>query len=290
VPIIVGAIIGAYTGGVLANDGQANPLKWDYSSGKTWGYMIGGAIVGGISGGVGGAIATSGVPFANTLAIAGSSLTSSIGTHVYTGGQTDISISFGFGSYNFSTGELGYLGKKGNSSMENIGYGLGGLANASDILAGFKPGSVELQTENIPSADGNKDLIGHSQLNHNGDVLVDFGPTGDWAKFEPGRNDWINYSSNGKYKLISEMPGNKYSPIRVQGVNVDRLHKISARMNSKPGFYQVLTRSCSSTVSRALTMSGVPAIGIHPYILHAQMYLRSIGARPTLFSHYLYSR
>jgi len=192
-------------------------------------------------------------------------------------------------SFNFSTGEFGHLGKKGNSFLENLGYGLGGLANASDILAGFKPGSVEWQTENIPSEDG-KDLTGHSQLNHNGDVLVDFGPTGDWAKFEPGRNDWINYSSNGEYKLISEMPGNKYSPIRVQGVNVDRLYKISARMNSRPGFYQVLTRSCSSTVSRALTMSGVPAIGIHPYILHAQMYLRSIGARPTLFSHYLYNR
>jgi len=120
-----------------------------------------------------------------------------------------------------------------------------------------------------------------------GDVLVDFGPTGDWAKFEPGRNDWIDYSFNGKYKLISEIPGNKYSPIRVQGVNVDRLYKISARMNAKPGFYLVLTRSCSSTVSRALTISGVPAIGIHPYILHSQMYLRSIGARPMLYSHYL---
>lgn len=86
------------------------------------------------------------------------------------------------------------------------------------------------------------------------------------------------------------MPGNKYSPINVQGVNVDRLYQISARMNSKPGFYQVLTRSCSSTASRALTMSGVPAIGIHPYILHAQMYLRGIGVRPSLYSYNLYNR
>jgi REP element-mobilizing transposase RayT len=28
-------------------------------------------------------------------------------------------------------------------------------------------------------------------------------------------------------------------------------------------------------------------IGIHPYMLHAQMYLRSIGVRPMLFSYYL---
>ena len=48
----------------------------------------------------------------------------------------------------------------------------------------------------------------------------------------------------------------------------------------------MLTRSCSSVASRALTMSGVPAIGLHPYLLHGQMYLRNIGMRPSLYSHY----
>lgn len=41
IPIIIGAVVGAYTGGTLANNGQLNPFKWDYSSGKTWGYMLG---------------------------------------------------------------------------------------------------------------------------------------------------------------------------------------------------------------------------------------------------------
>ena len=50
-PIIIGAaaIIGAYTGGVIANEGQYNPVKWDYSAGKTWGYMLGGAAIGAAS-------------------------------------------------------------------------------------------------------------------------------------------------------------------------------------------------------------------------------------------------
>jgi len=91
VAMIIGAALGAYSGGVIANDGQYNPIKWDYSSGKTWGYMFGGAVVGGASGSVGWATASSGIPMANTAAIAGASLTNSLGTYVYTGGQSSIS-------------------------------------------------------------------------------------------------------------------------------------------------------------------------------------------------------
>jgi hypothetical protein len=40
--VITGALTGAYSGGVIANDGQYNPTKWNYSSGKTWSYMLGG--------------------------------------------------------------------------------------------------------------------------------------------------------------------------------------------------------------------------------------------------------
>ncbi|MDR2652592.1 MAG: hypothetical protein LBC68_09830 [Prevotellaceae bacterium] len=65
VPVIIGAAVGAYSGGVIANNGQMNPFKWNYNS-QTFGYMLGGAIVGGISGYAGAYIATSGIPFANT--------------------------------------------------------------------------------------------------------------------------------------------------------------------------------------------------------------------------------
>ena len=30
VPVIIGAAIGMYSGGVIANKGQYNPVKWDW--------------------------------------------------------------------------------------------------------------------------------------------------------------------------------------------------------------------------------------------------------------------
>lgn len=50
--IIIGAVVGAYFGGVQAN-GSWNPLKWNWGSSETWGGIFGGAIIGGISGGAG---------------------------------------------------------------------------------------------------------------------------------------------------------------------------------------------------------------------------------------------
>ena len=54
------ALIGAYTGGVIANDGKYDPTKWDFSSGKTWAYMGGGAVIGGVSAGFSAAVGAAG--------------------------------------------------------------------------------------------------------------------------------------------------------------------------------------------------------------------------------------
>lgn len=69
----------------------------------------------------------------HTIGIMYSSSISSKGMSTLSGGMMQPSVSFGFGSYNFSKGELGYLGKKGNSTFENIGYFMGAITNASDI-------------------------------------------------------------------------------------------------------------------------------------------------------------
>ncbi|WP_185210780.1 FG-GAP-like repeat-containing protein [Sphingobacterium mizutaii] len=291
VPVIVGAVIGAYVGGTLANDGQLNPLKWDYSSGRTWGYMFGGAIVGGASGLVGGAIATSGIPFANTAAIAGASLTNSLGTHLYTGGLTDITIAFGFGSYNFSTGEFGYLGKKGNSAMENIGYGLGALANVSDILIGLQPKGVDLVTEK-------SDAVGHSAIvkegtttgvsgNADPNALISVGPDritdpmGSWHWMK-GTNKWSSYSA-----VAEEHP----RWIQNIKVNMNTIEKYSNWLNklesSNKLIYSLELSSCVTHTSAALNLSGIFNIGIHPFLLNAQMYLWSNGVRPWTYSYYL---
>jgi RHS repeat-associated protein len=285
IPVIIGAIVGAYSGGVIANDGQYNPFKWDYSSGKTWGYMLGGAVVDGISGYAGWAIAGSGIPMANTAAIAGSSLINSVGTWAYTGGQTPISISFGIASYDFTNNEWGYLGKKGNKWYENLGYGLGALANAADILAGFKPGDVTLRTENDPNYSPKGDPIGHSQLSDaNGNNLIDWGPTENKTSLL-GLVEGTNSYEQGQ--LIPNLKGSSFwNPVDIKGVNVDRIMSFSNYLN-QGGKYNLLYNNCVSMTSRALNMSGVFNIGIHPYLLHAQMYLRSIGVRPMLYSHFL---
>ncbi|MCK9562616.1 MAG: hypothetical protein M0R02_07840 [Bacteroidales bacterium] len=278
-PTAIGADLGMWQGGSLAN-GTMNPLKWDYSSGKTWGYMAGGAVVGGASGFLGGMVATSGMPMANTAGVVAGSFVNSAGTFIYTGGQTDMSVSLGVVSYNFNQNELGYLGKKGNSTLENIGYGLGLLANVSDVLAGFNPGEVQLNTEN-------SDAVGHSALTkvgetnpHNSLVSVGPDPGGKWIfnpfKFKNGTNDWNNYVNASK----------DVWKVGVEGVNLERIANYGANLN-KGVNYNLYFSSCVNHTARALTLAGAPAIGIHPFILHSQMVLRSVGFRPMLYSYYL---
>jgi hypothetical protein len=277
-PYTIGADIGMWQGGSLAN-GTMNPFKWDYSSDKTWGYMAGGAVVGAASGGAANAVATSGMLGANTAAIMTGSFINSVGTAIYTGGQTDVSVSFGVASYNFDKNEWGYLGKRGNSAIQNMGYGLGALANVSDVLAGFKPGEVQLNTEN-------SDAIGHSALTkvsetnpHNSLVSVGPDPGGKWIfnpfKFKNGTNDWKNYVNAGDDVL----------KVGVEGVNLERIANYGANLN-KGVKYNLYFSSCVNHTARALTLAGAPAIGIHPFILHSQMVLRSVGFRPLLYSYY----
>ncbi|MDD4754265.1 MAG: hypothetical protein PHT78_13700 [Desulfitobacteriaceae bacterium] len=281
-PWAIGADIGMWSGGSAAN-GTMNPFKWDYSSGKTWGYMAGGAVVGGVSGGFAGSIATSGMPMANTAAIMGGSFMNSVGMNIVTGGQTDVSIGFGVASYNLSKGEWGYLGKKGNSLIENIGYGLGAVANVGDILAGFNTSDVQLNTEH-------SDAIGHSALTKVGEtnpnssfVSVGPDPGGKWIfnpfKFKKGTNHWKNYVN----------AGDDVSKVPVRGINLKRIVNYGANLD-KGVKYNLYTSSCVTHTARALTLAGAPSIGIHPFILHAQMYMRNIGAHPFLFSYYSYNR
>jgi len=287
-PVIIGAVVGAYIGGSIANDGQMNPTKWDFSAGRTWGFMIGGAIAGGVSGALGASIAASGMPFANTCSIMASSFTNSTLTCLYTGGQTPVSINFGFGSYDFTNNSFGFLGKKGNSALENVGYAFGTMANVCDALAGLHPGEVDLQTENTSSATQGKDLIGHSQLvDKEGNSLVDFGPGkgGDFYKFNQGRNNWTEYATDGRVTQVKDLNGNLFNKgISIKGVNLSRVTSISNKLNQEPGFYNFMLRSCSSVAARTLTASGVPMFGLHPYLLHFQANLWNIGVRPWSFN------
>lgn len=95
--------------------------------------MLCGSLAGAISGYVGAVVAGTGIPLCNTLSIVTASTLNSGLTYLYTDGKTDFVVSMGVASYNFSKGEFGYLGKEGNSLMDNIGYTLGAITNLCDL-------------------------------------------------------------------------------------------------------------------------------------------------------------
>jgi RHS repeat-associated protein len=287
IPVIIGAVIGAYTGGVIANDGQFNFTKWDYGSGKTWGYMFGGAVVGGVSGLAGAAVATSGIPMANTLSIMTSSFVNSVGTSMYTGGQTPISMSFGAFSYDFTNGKFGYLGKGGNKWYENMGYAFGAMANLSDALTGFSPQKVDLVTEHT-------EVVGHSALVKEGtwtgetrpdpNALISVGPdgAGSWH-WKTGTNGWWSHSAKGEALWRQTLK-----------VNMNTIRGYARWLNNleQKGHlvYSLELSSCVTHTSMALNLSGIFNIGIHPYLLNAQMALWSNGIRPWSFNQFMMRR
>ncbi len=278
IPFGIGAIIGGYSGYKV---GEAKGAKgWSMA-----GYIFGGAAIGGLSGALGAEIAASGVFMANTTSIMAGSYMNSAGMAVLSGGMIQPSVSFGFGSYNFGTGEFNYLFDGDNKWYEDLGYGLGAIANISDILKGFHTDEVQLQTENLTNATG-KDNIGHSQLvDTKGNSLVDFGPGkgGDFYKFNTGRNNWTEYASGGRITQTKDIPGNIFNtPQTIKGVNINLLRKYSSWLNKKPGFYNFALRSCSTQAARGLTLSGVPVFGIHPYLLRFQI---ANGLRPYMFNY-----
>lgn len=275
IPVIIGAVIGTYTGGVIANEGQYNPIKWDYSSGKTWGYMLGGAVVGGASGYAGWAIAGSGIPMANTAAIAGSSLINSVGTWAYTGGQTPISISFGVASYDFTNGTFGYLGKKGNKWYENLGYGFGALANLSDAISFLRGGGQNIKVNSAKTS--KKDWWGHSSItDENGNSLVSVGPPFDdpVGKSNSLSETWKNSIKNANLKWDTYLGEKGTWSVELNNISTNAISKYASGITR----WDLLLNSCIGHTSRASWSAGVPNIYLfHPHFLNTQLLIRQLG-------------
>lgn len=274
-PVIIGAVIGGYTGYKMA---EAKGL--DIGNLKTWGYMLGGAVVGGVSGYLGASVAASGAIMASTQAMIVSSFTYSLGMNFVGGGMNSVNVSFGFGSFDFSSGQFGYLGKKRNSFLQNFSYGLGAIANINDAMAGFNTtniGDTELVTEH-------GDMIGHSAIVEPGTMtnnsIISFGPPNRDFSLNPfksvmGTNKWWNHIGEEKVWRTT-----------ISGVNTSKILKYGLQLSTDTPKYNVYFSSCVTHTSAALMRSGFLNIGIHPFILHGQAYLRSIGIR-TYMSHYL---
>ncbi len=288
VPALIGAIIGMYSGGVLANDGEYNPFRWNYNSGTTWGYMLGGCITGFFSGWAGAAIAASQIPMANTVSLVASSFISSVGTNIYTDERVPVSFNFGFFSYNFTDNTWDWMFKSGNGCFENIGYIFGAMANLSDILIGSNPQKVDLVTQHGDKDGGHSALVKHQTMTSSseGDPnrIISVGPNlsdrRSWH-WKQGTNLWKTYS-------------NKYSSIWRQSVNVNMrtitkyANWLNRLQNNGKLIYSVEISSCVTHTSIALNLSGVFNIGIFPSLLNAEMLLWSNGIRPWSYLHLLY--
>jgi Domain of unknown function (DUF6443) len=282
--VLIGSAIGAFSGWQLGKSMGA----------KGWGmagYIVGGAAVGAISGGFASGIATSGVAYANTLAIVGGSFTNSIGMSALSG-QDNVSVSFGAASYNFSNNEWGYLGKKGNSRMENLGYALGAMANVQDIFAGNSGGSVD--------AKARKKVSGHAWIEGE-DINISVGPGG--VDLKPDATG-IKWESQYLFKTVEgENFITKYNPnetfsTKINNVNVSKLKNMTNFLNKgkslsgNHGLKYGVWNGCVNQTSRALFRSGVLNLNTFlpitsPVLLNAELAARNYGM---MFSYIMTSK
>jgi RHS repeat-associated protein len=275
----IGTAAGAYTGYKIAD-----AKGYNFGDLQTYGYMLGGAAIGGLSAYAGATIAAGGGFMANTASIMYSSTFNSMGMAVLSGGMMSPSISFGVASYDFGTGKWGYLGKKGNSALENIGYGFGALANLTDVVSLFGGGTnTDLIVEK-------KDAISHSALvNESEGINVSVGP---YRELGEGIDMTALKSGTGTFKELSRtMKGKVWAnhatdglgwKVPINNVNKNILSKLSTnlqtKMNNQTLMWNLLGKSCVGYTAKALWSVGVPNLGgIHPYWLQLQMITRQFG-------------
>jgi hypothetical protein len=126
----------------------------------------------------GSGITAAGGAFANTLGIAASSFIGSVGTNITRNGKSGVNVSIGFASYSFKDNEFNYFGKKGNSVLENIGFGFGALANLQDLVDWNKGGDIDILAR--------RKLAGHSQSQQGEDITISVGPHRDAVDLKRG--------------------------------------------------------------------------------------------------------
>ncbi len=167
--------------------------------------------------------------------------------------------------------------------MENVGYTFGALADVSDVLIGINPQEINIVTEH-------SDAVGHSAIVEYGtqtgttnsgtmkdpNALISVGPNpkadGSWH-WGKGINSWYSHSNKTDKIWRQTLYVNK-NTIQKYGNWLNKLE-----LNDKL-VYSVELSSCVTHTSAALNLSGIFNIGLHPYLLNAQMYLWSNGVRP----------
>jgi hypothetical protein len=216
---------------------------------------------------------------------------------MYTGGQTDVGVSFGFASFNFNKNKWGYLGEKGNSTLENIGYGFGALANLQDIVAWNRGTEIDVYSRS------DRGLAGHSEIRGDeGSISISVGPHKSSLNLKPGtdglkwESQYLRHSvraENVEYidvvgDVIEGFAPDRHFKTHLFNVNGKLLSNMTDNLNSGKnlfGFgnfkYSVL-RGCVNYTSRALLYAGVPTVNAFlpitsPVFLNFELAVRQLG-------------
>lgn len=261
----IGTAFGTYAGYKIGEANGASGLGMV-------GCVLGGAAFGGISALLGGTIAAGGGFMANTMGIMAGSHVSSVGMSVLSGGKTDYSLSFGAASYNFTQRDWGYLGKEGNSPLENIGYTFGALANLPDVVSLIKDGEQNIKVNSAKTTKSDK--YGHSSItDENGGALVSIGPDSQVEKVASWSDTWKNSIQGAK--LWDTYLGKEGTwSIELNNVSTKAISNYASKITR----WDLLLNSCVGHTTRSLWSAGVPTIyALHPHMLNFQLAVRQIG-------------
>ncbi len=239
-------------------------------------------------------------PLMNTAKIAIGSTTNSALNSLNAGG--DVSTSFGFASYNWSQGEGSYLGKKGNSTLANIGYAFGGLANLQDLATGFSGHNYEYQYEtrkggggighaNVRDAETNDVII--SVANHESVDVSDAQTSAGAVLKYAWRANFDKYTGGPEHWLEVPEYGWPRIPLTLNKNTMDWMYK---NLANDRGLWNIdrtrfaINFGCVSYAARSLWTAGVPTIPVinylGPRVLWMQLALRGAGIAATPYLNY----
>ena len=297
VGIGIATVMGGYTGYNIAVSKGYGFDDW-----QTYGYILGGAAIGFAAGYTGAYLVAGGGFMANTAGIYASSLVNCTGMTMLSGGSYSPPISFGAVSYDPMTGEWGYLGKKGNSPWQNIGYAFGALANLQDVVAGVNGTNIDVKSR--------PKLFGHSELGDysKNDILVSNRPNWDIDAYnnlpfkeETGVSLIDDY--NWEMTFVKEQfkgnpfPGKNASVIKTRepvvnvsltNVNGKIMRAMTNNLNNGRNLLNIgnlqygIGYGCVNMTSRALLYSGVINANAFlpitsPLFLQAELAIRQLG-------------
>ncbi|NSL86926.1 hypothetical protein ECE50_008805 [Chitinophaga sp. Mgbs1] len=275
IPIIIGGLMSSTT---VYNSGRYRGETRRSVALRILMGFISGSLTGALSYGISG----SGSIASQTLSMIASSTIGSYLLNRLTFGRTDVNTSFGVGGYNWTQGRFDYLGRAGNTLLQNIGYLSGLLVNISDARALNRGINAELVTE-FP------DVIGHSAIvNPTEHIDISVGPmNGGYYAPQNTLSDTLTFNNRVVPGQLWENyhgdPNGWSFPLFNINGDVLRSHSdhIATNTHSLALPYSGLSDSCATYTYRALWDAGViillPPYAIHPVFLPIQLILRQIG-------------